>query len=792
MDTSIDLSGNTIQYYYTVFDDSPGRLYISRIRYNSPALNGETDNGPAFEVLFDYTEPPATTQKTSAQKLTPLEYRLKLAAGEKGLPDDRVLKAQAAKATGLPIPKGWQEPLLTTTFNTRPDALTDFRPGFQTRTGRRCRAIEVREGTRLIRRYKLEYEDAAPSNISGIPGDLSLLRRVTQYGAGGGADTYLPPLTLDYTTLALPGKAPVYSAANLPRFPLSDANTQILDLNADGLPDIIHIEPGETRYWLNLGLSNGKIQFSAERSLTNLSGTIQLAHSAIQLADMDGNGASDLIYYKGPGSGNFSTFANPSQVTGYSDDHAYARFGPEQPWIGSAPFTLGASNIQFLDLNFDKLTDVIVSTTFGFNYYVNDQGKKWTDQGSTDFGGAAMGNIPSGTGFDQPGVHLADMNGDRMQDLVKLVVDKSLVTVYYWHFRGNRQWDLGRVMLGNTYAFSDNLADLHIMDVNGDGLADLVALGSGTPHSRLRYWINKGDGEYGKPVTFDETNSALPEYTATTTIRNADMIGNGMTGMVYANGTKIEYLDFAGGGPRPNLLRQIDNGIGRRITIDYGSSVDFMLADKAKGQPWSTRPPFPVQVVSTITTEFGPGFDLNEDGRQDAYHTSLFFHDGIYDGFEKEFRGFGQVDRVEWGDDYDWASKKFTGQHVGAAKSVTLVSRYKFHSGTADKVDNDEYPAGYSGPTPTDERTPLGGAEEECLKGKPLWEENVDGGALEDNALTNGRFAPDKYTYNRTEYTYKIRRLYRLQGDATVPAAAFPAWSASMAVRSVFQCRSPR
>lgn len=778
LDTSIDLNGNTIQYFYSTFADSPGRLYISRIRYNSPARNGETDNGPAMEVRFDYTEPAAAgavAQKSTGPKLTPQAYRQRLATGEKGLPQDRVLKAAAAQATGLPVPTAWKEPvLLTTTANTRPDALLDFRPGFPVRLGRRCRAIEVWEGTRLIRSYKLDYEEAAPTGAAGIPSDLSLLRRVTEYGAGGNANTYLPPLTLDYTMLARPSKAAVNSVTNPPRFPLSDANTQIMDLNADGLPDIVHIEPGETRYWLNMGVSGGKVQFSDEKRLVNLPGDIQLAHTAIQLADMDGNGASDLVYYKGPGSGNFSTFANPSQVAGYADAKSYASFGSEQPWVGPAPFTLGAPNVQFLDLNFDKLTDVMVSTAFGFNYYLNDQGKKWTDLGSTDFGSAAMGNIPAGTGFDQPGVSLADMNGDRMQDLVKLVIDNGLITVYYWHNRGNQRWDLGRVMLGNTYAFSDNLTDLRVMDVNGDGLADLVALGTGTPHSRLRYWINKGNGEYSSPVTFDETNSALPEYTATTTIRTADMDGNGMTDLVYANGTKIEYLDFAGGGPRPNLLRQIDNGIGRRITIDYGSSVDFMLADKAKGQPWGARPPFPVQVVSTITTEMGPGFDLNEDGKQDAYHTSIYFHDGIYDGFEKEFRGFNQVDRVEWGDDYDWATQKFNGGRVGNAKSVTLVSRYKFHSGTADGVDNDEYPAGYAGPTPTDERTTEGGAEEECLKGKPLWEEKVDGAALWANALKNGQFAPDKYTYTRTEYTYKIRRLYRLQGEATAPAAAFP------------------
>lgn len=786
LDSSTDLNGNTIRYFYSSFDDSPGRLYLSEVRYNESPGNSAL----AMRVVFEYSETaPGVARKEARSDLGEPDADLSLYrswSAAQGFPtaSDRVLTGLASQMTGYPIPKDWTEPAIqVTSAETRPDAISDFRPGFHVRTGRRCRSISVYEGLQLIRRYELDYETESP-NPSQLVDGLSLLRRVTVFGKDGHPDQYLPSLTLDYTTLARPETAKVRNVNQTMRFPLSDPNTQLLDVNADGLPDIVHIEPSDAHYWLNLGLdSDGKLILGRERTIQNLTGGIRLADQGVQLADMDGNGASDLIYYRGPGEGNLSVFPSPRFSRGGYDTIS-AQFGQETFFIGPTPFPLGDPRVQFIDLNFDKLTDAMISDPFGFSYYINDRQQKWKDLGATDFGSAEMGNIPAGTSFDNPNVQLADMNGDRMQDLIRVQIDNSRIAVYYWYSRGNRRWDLGRVMLGNTFAFTDNPADLRIMDINGDGLSDLVALGPSAVNSRLRYWINKGTGVYGAPVTFDQTNSQLPEYSGNTVFRIADMDANGTLDLIYANDFRIDFVDFSGGGPKPHLLSTIDNGIGKRVSLAYKSSVTDMLDAWRHSQPWEQRPPFPVNVVSTITTEIGPQvdsgptFDFNEDGKQDAYHSSLIYRDGAYDPYEKEFRGFQYADRVEWGDDYDWDTKSFiAGARVGNAKSVTLVQRFRFHLGLADGADNDEYPQGYSGPTKTDERTELGGAEEESLKGRVLWEEKVDGAALRatlpSEQLAGGSFAPDKFTYSRIFHDYKIRRLYRSDGDASPPAARF-------------------
>ncbi|MEQ8818920.1 MAG: SpvB/TcaC N-terminal domain-containing protein [Sumerlaeia bacterium] len=795
LDRSVDVNGNTIRYVYRQFEDSPGRFYPSRVRYN------ENEAGTKyFEVSFEYSNPALSSPQTGAVALADWWEAAR-----------KTERAEKALQTGYAVPEGWDESFQLAGVDTRPDALSDFRAGFHQRWGRRCSAISVKQENLTIRRYELRYQDE-DADKDALQSDLSLLRTVTVFGKNApppydDTNRYrLPTLTFDYTELARPGSAPVFQVRGEPRFPLGDPNTDVLDVNADGLPDIVHIEPEDSVYWLNLGPDlDGTVRFSPEQRLLDVPGGLRLSDPNVQLADFDGDSATDLVHYKGPGGQNIGILCSPARVAeNYTDDgffqNGFSRLGAEQTYTGPAPFALGQPNVQFQDLNFDKFIDVVVSDPFGFTYYLNNEGRSWIDLGSTDFGEAAMANVPSAIQFGTPGVQLADMNGDRLQDLVQVLVDDGRARVTFWHSRGDRRWDLGRVMLGNTFTFSSNVEDLRVMDVNGDGLSDLVALGSGTPRSRLRYWINTGNGSYGAPVTFDERTSQLPAYTAETAIRSADMNGNNMTDLVYANGTRIEFFDFSGGGPKPNMLSGVDNGIGKKVRIDYRSSIDHMVADREAGHPWREAIPMAVPVVTNIITAFGPAFDLNEDGNawtieglehgfdmdgdsnfDEVYTASIRYHDAYWDPFEKEHRGFRYAEKIEWGDDFQlkWNSpfRTIPDAHpiarVGEAKSVTSVSRFRFHLGDPDGLDNHEYPEPYGGPTRTDERTEDGGGEEESLKGKPLWEETVDGGALADGALIPGEPAPLTYVYLRKEYGYELRRLYGLQGNSPVPAPAF-------------------
>jgi len=122
-------------------------------------------------------------------------------------------------------------------------------------------------------------------------------------------------------------------------------------------------------------------------------------------------------------------------------------------------------------------------------------------------------------------------------------------------------------------------------------------------------------------------------------------------------------------------LRQIDNGIGKRTTITYKSSTDYLIADRAEGREWAFRTPFPVNVVASIQVF---------DGQNSTYIREMTYHDAYYDGDEKEFRGFNFAEQREVGDstapDLFMAYTFDTGKQAESLKGKPL----KIEARTAD------------------------------------------------------------------------------------------------------------
>jgi hypothetical protein len=145
-------------------------------------------------------------------------------------------------------------------------------------------------------------------------------------------------------------------------------------------------------------------------------------------------------------------------------------------------------------------------------------------------------------------------------------------------------------------------------------------------------------------------------------------------------------------------------------------------------------------VVARITQK--TGLDLNHDGKPDEYCTDLFYRDACYDAFEKEFRGFSFAQRIQRGDDYDPATNYTDPLGFLRLSGPSTITRFRYHTGSADGVDNGAYPAGYAGPTPMDEFFPRAGTEEEALKGLVLMEENIDAATLADPAASFHRPRP--------------------------------------------------
>ncbi|MBN8460697.1 MAG: VCBS repeat-containing protein [Verrucomicrobia bacterium] len=602
---------------------------------------------------------------------------------------------------------------ITLDYEMRPDAFSSFLSGFEVKTGRRCHQIRVVSSGALVRRYGLSYTLSSDDPIEPVGGNdagqlFSLLRQVTQFDRSADNSNFLPPLRLGYTR---------FNASDFHRgsfvspspYSLGNPNQALTDFNADGLPDFLFTDPltGAHQVIYNHGLG----RFSAPVGFVAQPTGVTLDQPGADLADYDGDGRIDLVQKAGGSTSQFVFFPNTTRPV--ANDETHPSWGAERTFATPyPPFDLDDPSVRTLDLNGDKRIDFMRTTAGGFVYFYN-RGTFWEEDGIYLFGEPQMGDITYADALDfTDGAHveLADMNGDRLLDLARVHLFQNQLEILYWPNKGRGSWGVRQPMSGTIDVGTVPIEDVFVRDVNGDGLADVVAVA----YDHVSYWLNLGNDAFSRRFEVSDT----PEYIkGTTVLQQADINGNGTTDFLWENwdpaagAWRIGYVDFVGAA-KPNLLAVIDNGIGLRTEISYRPSSDFYVEALRGGNPWHTRVPFPSWCVSRITKRFG--LDLDSVPGEDSYVSEFSYFDGYYDTFEKEFRGFAFARKVDRGDDRGSPA----GAASGETNSPSTITRIAFHTGLPDGLDN-------NGDTIIDEFDETAGYEEEAMKGKPLWTETT-------------------------------------------------------------------
>ncbi len=622
-------------------------------------------------------------------------------------------------------------------YEGRPDLWTDYRPGFKVATTRRLQRLEMRYDGELIRAYELGYE-ADPNQ--------SLLTTITQFGADGVST--LPRTTFAYATFPLGDPAVPIDASGQsigsvgePGSVLDSPRTEVIDLNADGLPDLLRTDTVHLAY-LNLGvhelggkqmlLWDGPVAVKTEDEAVLGYG---LSDSPVYLADMNGDGTADWVV---SGLDGVDCFANTGHV-GWSR----RRRVTVQKFPPPAPYSAPDGSVLSSDLDFDKKMDVIKAEDGAYSIWMFQPAEgQFTDRILTP-GARYKGKFLQ---FGRAGVQLADMNGDRLTDAVE-VSSKSVVFCPSMGFGLFDECTEMFLPAEDPALELDQVRRAKITDINNDGLSDLVV--ERFSGSDLRFWLHKPDGTFAR----SRYVTGLPA-TPNSVTRWADINGNGTVDLVYADSTlpesKINAIDVGvliAGSAHHNALIGIDNGYGRRTRIVYRSMTEFYLDSVAAGNAWNTTVPFPVPIVSRVVSSIGLDLDGYPDEAPggDRYVVDFVYRDGYYDPQQEQFRGFAFVKEILRGDE------RFEG-----SAAPTWVKRIAFHTGAPDGIDND-------GNGQTDEFTPEAGREEEPLKGSELWRETT---SLPDDPMDDGGFADAAITFERTENTYDVRILCSATGGA--------------------------
>jgi RHS repeat-associated protein len=542
-------------------------------------------------------------------------------------------------------------------YEDRPDPFSEYRSGFEIRTVRRCVRIETwthAGAARLVRSYDLVYLDQHTPRQPLPFNGASVLGQIQVTGHDGALTEALAPLQLGYTQFAPERRKFLpLSGPDLPPGALTRPDCELVDLFGSGLSDLLQMN-GAVRYWRNRG--GGR--FDLARDMRDAPAGLQLTDPAVQLIDADGDGRLDLLVNNSELSGYF-----PLRFGALWDRRSFKRYR-------AAPsFSLKDPEVRLLDIDGDGVTDAVRSGS-RIECFFNDPVEGWTE---TRFVEREALEVFPNINFSDPRVRFADMTGDSLQDPV-LLYDGNCE---YWPSRGRGRWGK-RIHMRNSPRFPYGYDPRRILigDVDGDGLADIVYVDD----TKVTLWINQSGNAWSDPIVIEGT----PPVFDTDAIRLADVFGAGISGVLWsgdANGAwrgGMYFLDFTGG-TKPYLLNEMNNSIGAVTRVAYRPSTDFYLQDqKHPATRWKTPLPFPVQVVARVEV-----IDAISKGK---LTTEYRYHHGYWDGAEREFRGFGRVDRrdTEVFDEYHGSDI-----HPGvpfepvqpAAFSPPTESRTWFHQG---------------------------------------------------------------------------------------------------------------
>jgi RHS repeat-associated protein len=507
------------------------------------------------------------------------------------------------------------------TYEARPDSFTHYRAGFGVETTLRCKEILVRlnipseKRSARIRRYALEYNQSPDAGIS-------LLSNITQYGTD---DTdSMPPLELTYSEFDPAGSfRRMETDRGGPPQPLSDPNYELADVNADGLADVLYTSPTGHYYWLNFGDDRWGPAQPVRRSPQG----VQLTDDGVLLADMDSDGRSDLLFSQGTSLGYWRSYGNREW-----EEFVRYRQLPN--------FSFKDPNVRLVDVNGDGLTDVIRTDRRYFTFWLNLDGKAWARPVSRR-ASAIFGDEP-GTFFsyDLPDgdARLADMNGDGLQDLVSVHNGH----IRYWPHRGYLRFASMVRMKGTPRLPMKRFQRRRFLtgDLNGDGFADLVYVDA----TRVYYWFNLHGENWGPRREL----ASSPYTQGDADVRLADMNGNGTRDLLWStpvrrsDRTNYRYFDFVGGDRYPNLLIRINNNMGMITEITYKPVIQDYLEARKSGKPWEMKLPIAVKVVAQMKI-----IDKISNNEVVSKYT---FHDGYYDGRDREFCGFKYAESRAVGD----------------------------------------------------------------------------------------------------------------------------------------------
>ncbi|MFA5060642.1 MAG: LamG-like jellyroll fold domain-containing protein [Candidatus Omnitrophota bacterium] len=533
-------------------------------------------------------------------------------------------------------------------YGDRADEMTSFISRFRVKTRRKLSSVDVFAEENLQRQYQFDYSFDNQLN-------RSRLNTVTQYASDGA--TALPQTTFSYSGSSV-NLQPHQGLNNYPNIHIYNSSLVVLaDMNADGLVDIVESQSGTNLPWY-VYFNNGNFNFNTRVAMTNYP-SHGLDDPDLRFIDLNADGLKDVIYSSSPYqvwiNNGIDGFNAPFSVN-YCPDHSISHQnllqfvdmnadgaadmlksygGNNQPYLiylntGGGNFTApinatnppirGTDNVdmQLHDVSGDGLLDAVL----GWNPY-----HIWVNNGVNGFFPEVLtSNSPDISITHQNLTRIVDMNADGLADIVRSHSGNNQPYLIYFN-NGNADFNAPVAAVNPPIRGTDN-SNAKFIDVNGDGLLD-VFLGQVSAGVPYQISLNNGEDGFYPPIV-------LSNYSNTDLDDNANMLvdlnSDGLIDLLRGAAPQQQYIVYpqvAGNlSSRPNVLTGMDNGIGASMSIEYKNLPVRNLDGAGYKAAFS---PTLFNTVKSVTTSV-----LNE-----TYTTQYQFSSGLWNHPNREFRGFG-------------------------------------------------------------------------------------------------------------------------------------------------------
>jgi RHS repeat-associated protein len=472
--------------------------------------------------------------------------------------------------------------------------------------------------------------------------------------------------------------------ANLPQGVAGSA--QWVDLLGEGLSGVLTTDPsGQWFYKSNIspvsdfdGVQSTKLPLKPSASRAPRPRLGPMSRLGVQpdvgpnlsFADPDGNGTVALMVAKGSTPGYFVSESDPATVID-STEESWSTFVPCASW---PTLDLNDPYMRFIDLTGNGKADLLITLDDRLLWYesVGVQGYRANSHSvglalEEDQGPRVVfaGSLET--------VHLSDMTGDGMIDIVRI----RNRDVCYWPNLGYGRFG-AKVTMDNApdFAREDSFTSSNLVmgDIDGSGTTDLIYF-----HSQgARLYYNQAGNSWSAAISVQSWPTITPGMSVTA----VDLLGTGTMSLVWSSSrlgdSPLQYVDLCDG-QKPHLLSKVSNSLGKETWVTYRSSTAYSVEDKLNGQPWLTRLPHPVHCVAGMV-------NYDQISRV-CFSTRYAYHHGFWDPIEREFRGFGLVETWDTEDLDQLVSPEGVMNQDRQHYVPPVYTRTWYHTGAYTQVD---------------------------------------------------------------------------------------------------------